>query len=288
MTKCLICRSINTYKILTSFNVHGSQILDKKEKFDIYKCNNCSGMFLKNVEDYEKYYKEDYFKNSLKTDNWFFRTLVKVSERYSFRSKERLILSYLGKNFSKVKILDIGCGEGKFLENLDQNIFEKKGVEISKKASNVCNKKGLVVINNGFLEAEFGKEKYDVITMWHVLEHLKNPIAVFKKINDLLKEGGILLVSTPNTNSLGFKIGKENWFHLDTPRHLTLYCYKSFGYLCLKTNLELVMVSNEFCDYYTDLFWSLRKFKWKLLLYLFYPIVKLFSKETLTFVCQKN
>lgn len=292
MNRCQICGSEKTNKIFSSPNVHGRQILGKGKEFDIFKCQNCGGVFLGNFQlgsqDLLKYYGKDYYKDSLKYGNKLLQLLIKISEKYSFWRKQRLILSYFSNRKSKVKILDVGCGEGKFLANLNPQKFEAMGVEISKEASRICQKKGLKIINDDFSKADFEEEKFDVITLWHVLEHLNNPVEVIEKIGSLLTRNGILIIATPNTESLGFKLGRENWYHLDTPRHLVLYNMESFKKLCKEVNMKVVATKSEVYDYYTDLYWSLNKSWRKPILYLFYPIVKLLSQETLTYICQRE
>lgn len=107
-------------------------------------------------------------------------------------------------------------------------------------------------------------------------------------IKRILKKDGILVISTPNTDCLGFKYGKSHWFHLDVPRHLILYNRKSLEYLLNKAGFKIIREKNIFYDFPLDLFWSIRKSWMKYFIYPFYPIFKYLSKETLLFICKKG
>ena len=290
MNQCYICNSPKTAKLFSSFNVHGRKIINEDEKFDIFKCQKCGVVFLNSDKkiNYSQYYGENYYCNSGESFSKFMQLLIKISEDFSFTRKEQLILKYFKNYKSKIAILDIGCGEGKFLLNLDKNKFIKKGIEINKDACRSCKKRSLSVLNKDFLKIEFNSEKYEVITLWHVLEHLDNPRAVLEKINRILKPNGILVISTPNIGSVGFKIGKSRWFHIDSPRHRFLYNKKSLKFLLNKEEFEIMEVKSEFYDYFLDLFWSLKNSIPKILLLLFYPLLKIYSKETITLIGKKQ
>ncbi|MDH5573814.1 MAG: class I SAM-dependent methyltransferase, partial [Gammaproteobacteria bacterium] len=134
---------------------------------------------------------------------------------------------------------------------------------------------------------DFKNEKFDVITLWHVLEHIDDPVYLFNKLYNLLSDNGILVVQVPNSDSLGFKLGKQYWFHLDTPRHLIIYNKNSFNILCEKTGFSVSQIKNEFYDYPQDLLWSLMKSNWKYPIIPIYPVMRILSAEHLTFICKK-
>lgn len=295
MTKnCKHCGASHWKKLFTSFKSHGRFLVDENENFDIVRCENCGNVFVGdidvNVKYYSKYYTEDYysFDEQLRDINKLLLFFIKKSWQFSFKRKEAAILSYFNEKNSKLKILDFGCGIGYFLNNLKSSRFIKTGQEINIYGYNKCKKLEFKVYTNDLLKIGLRSGEFDVVSMWHVLEHLDDPKKYLNKISLILKKDGILIFSTPNTDSLGFKIGKANWFHLDSPRHLTLYNKKSLIKLCNDAGFEVVSIKNEFYDYYLDLFWSLRKSHFKYFFYITYPFWKIISKETLTFVCKKN
>ena len=126
----------------------------------------------------------------------------------------------------KWKILDIGCGNGDFLSKLDSSRVERYGIEINKRGCEMCLRRGLRAYNQELTNIDFQDKKFDVITLWHVLEHTEKPMELLNKIYQILKKDGVLAFITPNTDSFGFKWGKENWFHFwRLMWHFTTLCF---------------------------------------------------------------
>lgn len=290
--KCKICGGEKKEYLFQAPNRHGRLLINGGDKYIENKCNECGVISLqiknrKKIND--SVYDKDYFINQdLIYGRNLFSKLINLSAKYSFKKKEDLINKYF-KNDGKKKIgiLDIGSGDGWFLNCLNNDKYIKEGIETSKRGYELCKQKGINTYNKKIEEIDFDDRKYDVATMWHVLEHLDEPTLCLKKIHGILEKNGLLVISTPNTNSLGFKFGKERWFHLDCPRHLYLYNRYSINILCKLTNFEIINYKNEYYDYYLDLFWSLyKKFPQNLIL-ITYPLLKLFSQEIITVVCKK-
>lgn len=289
-TQCLLCNLTNTRFLLKSFNIHGRYLLSEEDKFDILQCLDCGCMFIANIEVndeyYKKYYDSGYYKNTYENKK-LISCILNILSNYSFKKKQKLILKNVQNEKRKLKILDIGCGKGFFLNEIDSLKFEKYGVEISEEGYRSCKIKGLNVFNDRLENIDFKGIKFDVVTLCHVLEHIEKPIELFNKINQILRSDGILILSTPNIDCLGFRYGKENWFHLDSPRHLILYNQKSINWLLKETGFKITKVKNEFYDYPVDLFWSLRKSWVRFFIYPSYPLFKILDKECLTFICKR-
>jgi len=290
MTKCKICDSKDIEHIFFSKETHGKSMKKGEETFDILKCNKCECLFISNLkidsEYYKKYYNIGYYRN--KRSRSILNFLEKLLFNYSVKRKEKIILNFFEDKIKRLKILDIGCGNGDFLEKLDNKYFDKNGVEINSEGIKLCKKRGINIINKEITKFNFKNEKFDVVTMWHVLEHVNNPIETLKKIKKILTDDGIFIFQVPNTNSLGFKFGKQNWFHLDSPRHLILYNSTCINELFKRTGFKLIKTKNEFYDYPLDLFWSIRKSKIKYVFYPLYPLIKLLSKENFTVICKNE
>ena len=117
-------------------------------------------------------------------------------------------------------LLDIGCGTGDFLETAQQNKWQVSGIEPNEKARQIANKKTNQSVYETKDLSKFAHNSFDVITLWHVLEHLPNledHIETFKK---LLKPNGTLVIAVPNYNSFDAKYYKQFWAAYDVPRHL--------------------------------------------------------------------
>ena len=118
-------------------------------------------------------------------------------------------------------ILDVGCGTGLFLKFARDAGHQVQGVELSQSAVNYGrNVYGLSIETGSVESVSLPESSLDVITMWHVLEHLPDPVATLERIARLLKPGGVLLFGVPNIESLEAKLFGRRWFSLDAPRHL--------------------------------------------------------------------
>ncbi len=286
--RCYICNSSNIVKSFVSSNIHGPYIFDEKDTFQIYRCKRCENVFIGNIKIdsnyYKKYYRDDYYVVDL--GSRFRNSVVKVFDYVSFRFKNWMISSRIDKS-RKNSILDIGCGPGNFLDRFSNKEFEKWGVEINKKGAKEARKKGIRVFDDDILKFNLNK-KFDVITMWHVLEHINNPDQVIKKVRKMLNNRGLFICAVPNSDSLGFKLGKKYWYHLDSPRHLFIPNKKNLKYLFKKNKLKIEKIKYEFYDYPLDLFYSLKNSYMKFVLYPLYPFIKPFNPETLTIIARKK
>ena len=142
-------------------------------------------------------------------------------------------------------ILDIGCGEGSFLEEMKKRGFECYGLETSKAGIAASKKKGIVV----YEDIEKINKKFDVITMWHVLEHIPNPADYLNSIKKLLKKEGELLIAVPNFDSWQSKMGKDVWFHLVLPRHVFQYTPETITDLFNINNFKVTKIDHFSLEY---------------------------------------
>lgn len=120
----------------------------------------------------------------------------------------------------KRRVLDVGCGNGDFLERMRFLDWDAVGLETDPVSRQLARNKGIEVLDTGLLELERQATPFDVITMSHVVEHLPDPLAYLKKCRELLGEQGQLVILTPNVLSLSHKKYREFWVDLDPPRHL--------------------------------------------------------------------
>lgn len=288
---CKLCGSVNVKKILTACNIHGRHILSSKDNFSIFRCSECEATFVAdiavNADYYSKYYPSDYYDNEL--SNSLINQLAKLIFKLSVKIKERQIVNNLESNKKfKLKVLDIGCGCGDFLDNISDDRFDKYGVEINPNGYRACKEKQIKIYNQELKSIDFEDNTFDIITLWHVIEHIDNPYDIMATIKRILKSDGILVMATPNTDSLGFKYGQSLWFHLDTPRHLILYNKKSIEHLLCQAGFEVVLNKNNYYDFVLDLYWSVRKSLVKYFIYPAYPFFKFIDKETMLLILKNK
>jgi len=224
MKNCPICQSNNT-KIV--FNESG---------IDIIKCKNCSHLFssFEGEENYDKYFGYEE---------------IKDGDYYYWDRARDMMYEDFSERFLKNKkgiLLDYGCGMGFFIKKIkDIKNWEIKGLEISRQAVNYANIK--LNLNNIFCgninEYNFNDIKFDIITLWDVIEHIKNPDKTINKISKILSNDGILFIHTPNAKLQLFKarlkkilFGMKSNIHYFEPKdHLNIYTSNSISIL-LKRN----------------------------------------------------
>jgi 2-polyprenyl-3-methyl-5-hydroxy-6-metoxy-1,4-benzoquinol methylase len=258
-TKCRLCSSSNTELLFVSENIHGRHLLGR-EKFNVLECKKCKVTFTDvdvNSFFYSHYYPKNYydkFRGSKLVSN-----LLDFLEKFSFQRKLRLILKHKS---SGNRVLEIGCAQGNFLNNLP-SFFEKFGVEINENGRQYIQEHyPNITVYQGDIESEsFGDyaKKYDIILMWHVLEHIQNPSAFLKRLSSILNKNGVFIFEVPNRDSLGFRLTRKQWFHLDTPRHLYHFNQRSLKHLLNQQGLKIIEYSGNTIDYWHDLTISICK-----------------------------
>ena len=133
-------------------------------------------------------------------------------------------------HFDTVKgsaVIDVGCGDGQYLEMLQAIGCDVLGIEPDPAACSVLKKKNIPFIEAGMEGARLPENSANLITMRHVIEHLVDPLGTVNECFRVLKPGGRLVVRTPNSASLSHKRFKSSWYPIDTPRHLYLFSPKS-------------------------------------------------------------
>ncbi|GAB5400746.1 MAG: class I SAM-dependent methyltransferase [Aureisphaera sp.] len=165
-------------------------------------------------EELFKYYESEEYISHTDSKKGALSFLYQTVKRYSLGKKVSLISKL---NRGKGSLLDVGAGTGEFLKFAQEKGWNIDGVEVNEKARQFALEKG-VHLQQG-LDAFLGKQ-FDVVSLWHVLEHLPNLEEVVSTLEDLVRPGGILLIAVPNFNSWDAKHYKEFWAAYDVPRHL--------------------------------------------------------------------
>jgi len=128
------------------------------------------------------------------------------------------------------RVLDIGCGSGQFLARLIARGHEGYGTELSASTGARASRVPGLKLRVGELTADtYPRGGFDVISIWHVLEHLPDPDQVLRFCHGWLHERGALLIAVPNADSWQAKIFQGSWFHLDPPRHLDHFTRRSLA-----------------------------------------------------------
>lgn len=171
---------------------------------------------------------------------WLYRTLNALPGLVSglYSAQKQMACMFLA-DVSPGKLLDVGCGDGRFLHSMKARGWIASGVEVDCKAVEQAKKKfGLDVKLGTLAEANFPESCFDAVTLRHVIEHLPDPVGVLRECRRVLKPGGRLVVVTPNTASLGHQLFAEHWLGLDQPRHLMIYSPSSIALCARQSGLD--------------------------------------------------
>ena len=193
------------------------------------------------AKDLPKYYESDSYISHTDSKKGLFASIYQNVRKYSLALKLRLIISLRGKEGS---LLDIGAGTGDFLKLAKNNHWEAKGIEPNESAANIARQKGLEIKET--IDALLG-QKFDVVTLWHVLEHLPDLEITIEKIESLVKPGGTLIVAVPNFKSFDAKFYKNYWAAYDTPRHLWHFSKVAMGRI-FSTSMKLIKIKPMIFD----------------------------------------
>jgi 2-polyprenyl-3-methyl-5-hydroxy-6-metoxy-1,4-benzoquinol methylase len=141
------------------------------------------------------------------------------------------------------RLLDYGCGGGRFLAGMHERGWEVKGYEPDVVAAQTAREvHGLDVVDGVFAPESLGEKTYDAVTLIHVIEHVPDPVETLRQCARLLKPGGSLVLATPNLSSLGHLVFRGNWLDLDPPRHLMLFTPTSLERVIEKAKLRIVSI----------------------------------------------
>ena len=166
------------------------------------------------TEDLPKYYQSQDYISHTDQKHGFLSSLYQLVKKWSLQRKTKLIYT---QNNGFGSILDVGAGTGDFLKEAKKKGWEVFGMEPNKNASYLASQKGIELkqtIN------EFKGVQFDVITLWHVLEHIPNLEETILDLASLLKRNGTLIIAVPNFKSYDAQYYGKYWAAYDVPRHL--------------------------------------------------------------------
>ena len=137
------------------------------------------------------------------------------------------------------KVLDVGCGNGRFLMVMKMLGWEVYGIEPDECSRDIARKYIGASIYSSFEEASFPDGFFPVITMNHVLEHISDPLSVLNECHHALKNGGRMGICLPNWKAFGHRIFGKYWYALEPPRHVALYAPDTLERLIRHSGFEL-------------------------------------------------
>lgn len=229
---CVYCHSLNSRPLYDTVSIAG-------DRFTLNKCHSCNCCFLlpkPTRRQMDAAYDASYFgQGESKFSGW----IEKVLDHFRFQ-RARTVMRYVK---SPANVLDIGCGNGQFLQRLIQNDYNAYGLELpSKSAERASRVSGLNLKIGQLCEEDYETDFFDAVTMWHVIEHLSTPQNTLRIIEKILKPRGYLMISLPNIDSLQSRLFRGKWLHLDPPRHLFFFGALDLIKIMQAFGLEIVTI----------------------------------------------
>lgn len=247
--KCNFCDSDNTELL---FKQKDLLLEENAYEFSIVQCKNCGLVYINprpTLYEIGKFYPKNFVSYQFELselDNQSTRREKIISSITKSISLSRIrdVAKHITFN-SNTKALDIGCGKGAYLYYL-KRIYECKcfGIDFDHDSVEYCKKKlGLNVLQGDITMINEIKEDFDIITMWHFLEHEFSPLSTLLKVASHLKREGLLVIEVPNHESFENKIFKKRSYLYDVPRHLYNFSPLTISSLLKKVNLEVQKIS---------------------------------------------
>ncbi|MGK4566521.1 class I SAM-dependent methyltransferase [Flavobacterium sp. 3HN19-14] len=221
------------------------------EVFELYKDENLDMLITTpqpKGEDLNRYYESEDYISHTDGKRTFFEKIYQFIKNIALDRKVKLINS-LAKQ--KGNLLDIGAGTGDFLLRAKNDGWNITGVEPSSKAKEIATQKGLSLFDES---TGIKSGTFDIITMWHVLEHVPDLDFQIKELKRLLKPNGHIIIAVPNFNSYDAEHYGAFWAAYDVPRHLWHFSKTAIEKLFAKESFQLVLIlPMQFDAYYVSL-----------------------------------
>ena len=206
-------------------------------------------------ENLSDYYKSEDYISHTDSKNTFFDKIYQAVKNITLKRKLRLsnecLLDQTSISRPQKKILDVGAGTGDFLKFCKVNSWNVFGTEPDTGARSIAAKKGVLLHKD---LSQFTNQKFEIITLWHVLEHVENLEEYISILEKLLAKNGKLIIAVPNYRSYDAKYYNKFWAAFDVPRHVWHFSETSISKLFSPVNLKVdKTLPMKFDAYYVSL-----------------------------------
>lgn len=209
-------------------------VLFKNQDYCLLQCNKC----LLTQKYIDKFSREKVQEIQSKSYGDILRRTQFRNHQKKAKDRIDLLLNYKKEG----KLLEIGCGTGEFLETAQNHGFEVMGIDSSEAYAAYIETKGLKVIGRRLEDAEIKGIKFDVIAMFHLLEHIEEPNIFLQQIYDCLQPGGILFIIVPNVESFTNNLFGYNNPDFQVPDHLYFYSRISLAALVNRVGFDILQM----------------------------------------------
>jgi 2-polyprenyl-3-methyl-5-hydroxy-6-metoxy-1,4-benzoquinol methylase len=239
---CPVCLNAATVPSLT-----GADLLfeSSPRTFTLNACPSCRCLFLNPMpgnEEIAGFYPAQYWWNSAKPGA--LKKLESIYRKGALSGHIAFITRAAGHR-NGLDLLDVGCGSGTLPGLLRQRGFRTMGVDFSAEAAQVAaSENGVRVIVGSLMQAAFSDRSFDIVTLFHVMEHVTNPREVLSEVSRILRPDGVVVLQVPNIDSWQFKAFGAKWYGLDIPRHVIDYSKSAMLRLLADSGFEPLRIKH--------------------------------------------
>ena len=243
--KCVNCRQSIFKRRLSGYDFDTGT-----KTFYLESCSNCELTRTAPILDdseLSSYYESGYYGSSEQK----FNPLIEAWTVWSNNRLAKKIFSSairsVASETSKTKVLDVGCGRANLLKAFKSLGCDCYGVERTDFPSD-DELDGISIYKQDINDIPFEENEFDIVVIWHVLEHLVDPVTTLKRIQKILKPDGSLIIAVPNYGGLQSRLFGKHWFHLDLPRHTYHFTESSLKNITNKNGLTIESISTSSLD----------------------------------------
>lgn len=235
---CPVCLSAKT----SPAGLTGSDVLFEttSKTFTLSGCSACRCLFIDPLPgdvELAGFYPTQYW---WKASSGVLKTLEGAYRKMALRDHVAFIAT-AANGGSAPDLLDVGCGSGTLLGLLKQRGFQVRGFDSSAEAAGIAKSESDVdvVVGSRLPEAGFADGSFDLVTLFHVMEHVTDPRSVLAEVRRLLRPAGRLVLQVPNIESWQFRLFGVRWYGLDVPRHVINYSNQAMQRLLAESGFKV-------------------------------------------------
>lgn len=240
LEQCPLCVSPDVSTSLRVIDHHLTQ-----EIFTVASCSSCGFAFTNprpSAQELGHYYASANYISHSNRQRGLVASLYYFARSIALRSKYHTITRLTGGK----SLLDYGCGAGAFLAHMRARGYSVEGVEPGAEARILASQTASCTVHTSL--DDIGPRQYDVITLWHVLEHVSDPSETLHRLKQLLSPTGVLLIAVPDLSSWDAQHYGPFWAALDVPRHLSHFRPLDLHLLAQNQELQLAATHRQWFD----------------------------------------
>lgn len=217
--------------------------------YGIEKCRDCGFVFAAprpSPEELDRFYTSTYFAKDHELNLGYanYRSVAEENARRMWHEFKDILGE---QKVALRRVLDVGCATGGFLAEAKTEGWDCVGVEFSEFAIEVAQKEfGLQVLKGDVFHPDLAENSFGLVTMWHVLEHVLDPLATLVQAKKLLAPGGLLFIELPNWSSVGRRARGVRWSQLKPPEHINFFTPTTLAWVAEKAGLRVLSSTSAY------------------------------------------